>query len=474
MTVPPPANHDLMRLTSIATLLAAVLLVAAILVPGRFAVPSAASIETPRLIVLVTIDALRADRLGAYGYSRPTSPHIDAFARESIVVEHAIAQAPYTKASIASLMTGLYPTAHKTFTTAANIVDTMDGTVDGARGATDVLPENVTTLAEALHALGFETAALTTNPFLIRDFGFAQGFDRFDFISAEGFAPAEDVLDQAMRIIERHHRPLFLWVHLMEPHSPYAPAVAFERELPRLLPARPIPASFAIPDYLAPGGSHDARFFETMYEREIRNVDAAFGAFVGALRDQPAWRDTMLVLTSDHGEEFFEHGGLEHNRTLHDELVRVPLIMRVPGLDARRVASQAQLVDIMPTIVAFAGGDSVPEIHGHDLQPMLRGQPEGEEPAYSEIVGQQYAVRTRQWKLVVGPGEERALYALTRDPGEQHNLAPVHPRQVAAMEQLLERMVASAVKAGRRVTGATAPVDGATRRRLEALGYLQR
>jgi iduronate 2-sulfatase len=159
---------------------------------------------------------------------------------------------------------------------------------------------------------------------------------------------------------------------------------------------------------------------------------------------------------------------------LHDELVRVPLIMRVPGLASRHMASQVQLVDVMPTMVAIAGGHPVRGIHGHDLQPMLHGKPETEEPAYSEIVGQQYAVRTREWKLVAGPGEERALYALTRDPGEQHNLAPVHPRQVAAMEQVLERMVASAVKTGRRVNGATAPVDSATRRRLEALGYLQR
>jgi arylsulfatase len=474
MTVPLPDHYDLMRVTSIVTLVAAALLVAATLVPGRFAVPSAASIESPRLIVLVTIDALRADHLGVYGYSRPTSPHIDAFARESIVVEHAIAQAPYTKASIASLMTGLYPTAHKTFTTAANIVDTMDGRVDGPRGGTDVLPESVTTLAEALNARGYETAALTTNPFLIRDFGFAQGFDHFEFMSAEGFAAADDVLAQAMDLIERHEQPLFLWVHLMEPHSPYSPAVRFDRALPRLVPARPIPEDFAIPDYLAPGGSRDARFYETAYEHEIRNVDAAVGEFLGSLRKTRAWRDTTVVLTSDHGEEFFEHGGLEHNRTLHDELIRVPLIIRVPGLDARYVASQAQLVDVMPTLVAIAGGEPARGIHGHDLAPMLRGKREGEEPAYSEIVGQQYAVRTREWKLVAGPGDERALYALTRDPGEQHNLAPVHTRQVAAMEHVLERMVASAVKAGRRITGSTAPVDPATRRRLEALGYLQR
>ena len=424
--------------------------------------------------MLVTIDALRADHLGVYGYPRPTSPHIDAFARESIVVEEAIAQAPYTKASIASLMTGLYPTAHKTFTTAANIVDTMDGTVDGVRGATDVLPESVTTLAEALKARGYETIALTTNPFLIRDFGFAQGFDRFEFISADGFAAAADVLAHTLHVIEGQEEPLFVWVHLMEPHSPYSPAVPFERELPLLSPPRPIPPPFAIPDYLAPGGSRDARYYETLYDREIRNVDAAFGSFVDALREKPAWPGTVLVLTSDHGEEFFEHGGLEHNRTLYDELVRVPLIMRVPGLGSRRVSSQAQLIDLMPTIVAMAGGGAVPGIHGHDLRPVLHGEVSLEEPAYTEIVGHQYAVRTREWKFVAGPGQERELYALTRDPAEHHNLAPIHPRQVAAMEHVLERMVASAIKAGERFTGARAPVDPATRRRLEALGYLQR
>ena len=474
MPVPPPDRYDLMRLTSIVILLAAALLVAVTQLTGRFAAPSAASVESPRLIVLVTIDSLRADHLGVYGYDRPTSPNIDAFGREAIVVEHAIAQAPYTKASIASLMTGLYPTAHKTFSTSATFIDTMDGTVDGVRGATDVLPDSVTTLAESLKARGYDTAALTTNPFLIRDFGFAQGFDRFEFISAEGFASADDVLGEAAQLIEAQQQPLFLWIHLMEPHSPYSPAAAFERELPRLVPPRPIPPSFAIPDYLAPGGSRDARFYETMYDREIRNVDAAFGAFLEWLRENSAWDDTVLVLTSDHGEEFFEHGGLEHNRTLHDELVRVPLILRIPGFDPRHVGSQAQLVDLMPTLLALADAHAPRGVHGRDLRPMLRGTPEPDEPAYSEIVGQQYAVRTREWKLVAGPGDERALYALTRDPGEHHNLAPVHSRQVAAMANVLERMVASAVNAGRQVNGATAPVDAATRRRLEALGYLQR
>jgi arylsulfatase A-like enzyme len=472
MDVPPPDRYDLMRFPVVVLAIAAALVAVAVLA-DRFAAPPSFAADAPGLIVLVTIDALRADHLGVYGYARPTSPNIDAFARQSLVIEHAISQAPYTKASIASLMTGLYPTTHKTYTTAANIVDAMDGRVDGVRGATDVLPESVTTLAEALKTRGYGTAALTTNPFLIPDFGFAQGFDRFEFISHEGFAEADDVLERALRVIDEREQPLFLWVHLMEPHSPYAPRQAFERELPRLVPPRPIPETVTIPPYLASGGSRDARWYETLYDREIRNVDAAFGVFISRLQKDPAWGEAIVVLTSDHGEEFFEHGGLEHNATLYDELVRVPLIMRVPALGARHVASQAQLVDVMPTIVALAGG-AVAAIHGQDLRPMLRGEARAIEPAYSEIVGRQYATRTPEWKFVAGPGDERALFALTRDPSEQHNMAAVHPRQVAAMEHVLERMIASAVNAGRRIAGATAPVDDATMRRLEALGYVQR
>jgi hypothetical protein len=289
METPPPARNALMRLSSAVVLVAVAVLLGAALIPSHFAAPSAANIPPSRLLVLVTIDALRADHLGIYGYARPTSPFIDAFAREALVIEDAIAQAPYTKASIASLMTGLYPTAHKTYTTAASVADTMDGAVDGARGQTDVLPGGVTTLAEALKAIGYATAAITTNPFLIRDFGFAQGFDTFEFVADGGFAPADTVLARALRIIGARAGPLFLWVHLMEPHSPYEPGDTYARALPQLLPERPIPLSTVVPDYLAVTHSRDARYYETLYDREIRTVDAAFGYFLTALRQAPAW-----------------------------------------------------------------------------------------------------------------------------------------------------------------------------------------
>jgi len=463
-----------MGLPRAAGLLAAAALISAALLFARSDshTPIAPRADAPRLVVLVTIDALRADHLGVYGYARPTSPNIDAFARESIVIEDAIAQAPYTKASVASLFTGLYPTAHKTYTVSATVADAMDGDVEGRLPTTDVLPSSVTTLAEALKACGYRTAAFATNPFLVDDFGFAQGFDTFEFIGGDDFAPAEQVLTRALNTIAAHARPLFVWVHLMEPHSPYKPEERFRRALPPILPARPIPADVSVPPYLAERRSGDLRVYQSLYDAEIRSVDAALGSFFDALRQRAAWNNTAIVLTSDHGEQFLEHGELEHSTALYDELIRVPLIVRVPGLEPRYVAAQAQLVDVMPTLLGVVGAPPLVGLHGQDLQPLLRGGRLPAEPAFAERVGEQYAVRTREWKLIAGPGTSRELYALTRDPGEQQSLA--HPRRIAEMESILARLMATAVKTASRITGETTPVDTTTRQKLEALGYVQR
>jgi arylsulfatase A-like enzyme len=460
-----------MRLSRAAAIVTAAGLISAGLLAARSASPTSGSSNAPPLIVLITIDALRADRLGVYGYDRPTSPHIDRLARESVVIGDAIAHAPYTKASVASLMTGLYPTAHKTFTVSASFADAMDGHVGRTLPTTDVLPASVTTLAEALKERGYATAAITSNPFLIADFGFAQGFDRFEFLGGGEVAVADAVLTRALDTVATATGPLFLWVHLMEPHSPYAPPEEHRRELPPVGPVRPIPADVQVPDYLAEQRSNDARVYESLYEAEIRSADAALGCFFDALRDRPAWRSTVVVITSDHGEQFLDHGGLEHNTNLYDELIRVPLIIRAPDATPRYVDAQAQLVDVLPTIVGLAGGRPINGINGQDLQPLLRGESLPPEPAYAELVGHQRAVRTREWKLIVGPGDNRELYALTRDPGEQFTVD--HPKQMAAMEEMLERISANAARLGSRISGATTSVDDETRRKLGALGYVQ-
>jgi len=460
----------------VATLVGALL--GAAFLPVRRATPaptSASALAPPRLIVLVTIDALRADHLGVYGYTRPTSPNIDAFARDAIVVEDAIAQAPYTKASIASLMTGLYPSAHKTYTTAYSVADAMRGSIEGTPPQTDVLPRAVTTMAEAFEAAGYATAAITTNPFLIADFGFAQGFEQFQFIagtssSDAAFAPADHVLDRALDLIDRSLSPMFLWVHLMEPHSPYTPPEFARRELPPIDPPVLVPPSVEIPQYIAVDGNRNVRLYESLYDGEIRAADAAFGTFVAALRARGRWQQTAVVLTADHGEQFMEHGGFEHNTNLYDELVHVPLIMHIPGLHPRFAPAQAQLIDVMPTLLALAHERVPPAINGRDLGPMLRGEPGPQDAAFAEIVGQQSMVRTREWKLIT-TGEGSELYALARDPREQHPV--VYPKRTTELTQVLETIRLSALRAGEGIAGDTAPINLSTRRRLEALGYIQ-
>src|SRR6185295_1061170 len=175
-------------------------------------------------VILITVDALRADHLSLYGYAKLTSPVLDEFAGHAAVFTNAITQAPYTKAAIASLMSGLYPTSHQAVTTPIPFPETMTGRVTTAPMATDVLASSITTLAEAFHHEGYRPFGYTANPFLIAAFGFDQGFDHYQFFPGGDFAQATQVTNQALSDV-RHAgaRPIFLWLHLMEPHSPYAP-----------------------------------------------------------------------------------------------------------------------------------------------------------------------------------------------------------------------------------------------------------
>ena len=215
---------------------------------GMVPLPSAPRVQPD--ILLVTIDALRADHLSSYGYERLTSAAIDHFAGGAVRFDNAIAQAPYTKASVASIMTGLYPSAHKTVTASVPFPETMTGHPTTAAIVTDVLPGGVTTLAEGLHDAGYRTLGYTANPFLIEAFGFAQGFDPFRFYPGPDFAGAERLVADALDAMHLAHpaTPLFVWVHLMEPHSPYAaPAWTAGRSRATMGAPQPIAGQISIP-----------------------------------------------------------------------------------------------------------------------------------------------------------------------------------------------------------------------------------
>jgi arylsulfatase A-like enzyme len=424
-------------------------------------------------IFLITVDTLRATALGVYGYGRPTSPNIDAFARRAVVVSDAIAQAPYTKASMASMLTGLFPTSHKTYTAsiAPEAIVAGPGRHQTPR-TTDVLPDELLTLPEALEEAGYRTIALVTNPFLIREFGFGQGFDVHRFFATRDYERADAVLrEAAAHLPGPGSPPVFLWIHLMDPHNPYDPPARYRSMFPparppRLVPLEAIPPEIRLPDV------RDLHTYRARYDAEVRAADEALGRFFRELRARGLWDSSVVVLTSDHGEEFLEHGGMGHNTSLYDEQLRVPLILRIPGIAPRVARMQAQLVDLFPTLAGLAGAREPDVLHGGDLLPVLEGRTGAERYAFAEIVGVRFALRTLNWKFTSSLQGGKQLFDLRKDPGERHNVARAQVPRAARLEDVVARIVSMTIRDGERVPGRTVPMSPVVLERLRALGYL--
>jgi choline-sulfatase len=425
-------------------------------------------------VILVTIDALRADQVSAYGQPRLTSPMLDAFSAHATLFTNAITQAPFTKAAVASLMSGLYPTSHKAVTATVPFVEAMTGRPTTAAVETDILASSITTLAESFHADGYVTLGYTGNPFLIAPFGFAQGFDQFQFFPGGDFADANVIVDRALRDIARTpSRPLFLWVHLMEPHSPYAPPTWTQGLFPPTGRPRPIPVTSAPPFWLLKGSPWDLRAYVSRYDEEIAAVDVAVDSLFRGLAEERRLDEAVITVAADHGEEFLDHGGWEHGNTLYDELVHVPLMMRVPHTVMRRVEAQVQMIDLYPTLLQLAGVPPPVGIAGRSFVDLLSGGRESE-PAYTELPPRACAVRADGWKYIAFADAHEELYDLRTDPGELHNVAASESRRAATSRRLIDRHIAAALKIGETIGHEHAPVDPRVLEQLRALGYIER
>ncbi|MFW6051975.1 MAG: sulfatase-like hydrolase/transferase [Myxococcota bacterium] len=334
-------------------------------------------------VLLVTIDALRADHLGAYGYRRPVSPHIDALADDAVVFEQAYAAAPHSSYSLCSLMTSEY----------------LHEAVDLGR------PLPTATLPKALGEVGFRTAAFYTNGIFhtegervrrYRDDAF--GFDLHDHHDVGAERKTDDALAEVDRIVARGEPPSFLWVHYFDVHEPYRKTTFGTSPMDR-------------------------------YDSEIRAVDQALARLLREARGRLS-RDLIVVLTSDHGEEFRDHGGVYHGSSLYEEQVRVPLIVHAPGLEPRRVRAPVDLVDLGPTLLGMLGLPVPASMRGDDLRPLAVGTAETMGPAFAGVMRKRMVVKW-PYKLIAdlrfGLFE---LYDLSRDPGERQNLADREPEVV--------------------------------------------
>jgi arylsulfatase A-like enzyme len=396
-------------------------------------------------IVVILVDTLRRDRLTPYGYRRETSPEIARrLAGAGTVVEEAYSQAPWTLPSVVSLMTGRYP-----------------GELLGADMSAYGVPAGVMTTAERLGRAGYETAGFLANPTMHVGAGFERGFHTF-------YAPPADVewLRRHADDLNRHAlpwlaacqdqgRPFFLYLHYIDPHDPYDnPEVVGNRSPFEGEYRGPVAGDWVHGIYtgqiVLSDPARDVAHLSALYDSEVHYVDRAIGQVLASLRPE-VLANTLVVLTADHGEELFDHGGWKHGQTLYEEQIHVPLIWRWDGHipAGRRLAGTVRLLDVAPTLAAAAGAAPDPGWEGLDLLPVLTGAaPLAERPAFAEglssgplraaaVLGrmklmvfnraERFApadeLQAHLWRQDLGRLARVELYDLARDPGERHNLA---------------------------------------------------
>jgi arylsulfatase A-like enzyme len=484
-------------------------------------------------LLLITVDALRADHLGCLGYARGLSPHIDRLASEGVLFSQAIAHGPRSPASFPAILASMYQDA----------------------GAEHGLPAGATTLAQVLNRRGYDTAGFCAgNVYLSRYFGYQCGFDEFqDFLTIEpGSEPPErrgsgqlaplrssvrrfledsgrydapfllfssalrgkkNIADMAKSedvhpfeggetlneealvwLAQPREGPFFLWLHYMDVHFPYLPRVA------HLRPADHGRFALSLLCLFFRRYAYPRRVLVDLYDDRIRDVDRILGQLLERLQAGGFLQDTVVILTADHGEEFREHGGWVHGAKLYDELLRVPLLLKGPGLPRGAVIpEQVGLIDLAPTALDLLGlTDKVDTFQGDSFLPWLRGDRDGppEEFVYSgevhvggrwpPIWGEDHkdkplyrirSCRSEGWKYIWDEeGDQEELYDLGLDPGERSNLAGVQPErlrqfQMAAREHFAALDAVEPAAVGARDILLTPEEEEELIQRLRSLGY---
>ncbi|MCB1008514.1 MAG: sulfatase [Acidobacteria bacterium] len=439
--------------------------------PGGSPVPAAA--KRPNVLVYL-VDTLRADHVGAYGYGKPTTPALDAVARQGIVCAAARAQSSWTRPTVATILTGLHPITH-------NTMDKLQR-----------LPEEIETLPERLQAAGYRTGYVTTNANVSGKFGFRQGTEMFLYLTDRrggrpGKADAGRVNEAAIRWLEslEGEAPFFLYLHTVDPHAPYLPdepyrsrfvpdlddeGLGLRRSLARLERGQ-VEASERTMAQLA-----------GLYDAEIAGNDAAFGELVEYLKRAGLWDSTLVLFVADHGEEFLDHGKMEHGRTLYEEQLRVPMVWKLPngGGAGRRIETPVEQIDVAPTILEAAGIDRPAGLPGRSLWAALAtGAPLDERPSVALLDRLSYAyeaVYHRGFKLIrridrtvyrERPLEQ--LFDLGLDPFERLDRERELPVHRALLESKLRALRAAL---GPTLTPGEAELDPELERTLRALGYI--
>jgi arylsulfatase A-like enzyme len=439
-----------------------------------------------RRVILISIDTLRADHLGCYGYRKNTTPHADALAADGALFTDAYAPSSWTLPSHVSLLTSLSCFRH------------------GVNLDTDRMEETLPTLADVLRSEGFLCAAVTGGGFLSPVFGFSKGFDVYKQAETSLWTSdaAGQVSSAAADWIEANKdRDFFLFVHTYQPHDPYIPPAPYDtkfQDAPTSLKMINLGGHLGGPrGIFKPLPEAERRAIVGLYDGEVGYTDAALvGALTAKLKALGLYDDTLIVLTSDHGEEFYEHGIWLHGHSLYDESLKVPLIIKFPGSKFRRkrIGSVVRLVDVMPTVMeAFGIKAGEFDIDGRGLLDVLRGREKKDRAVLAHLAGgvlnnsvpartsltdgrtkvilnRPYDAASAGFFLFPPPAvPEVEAYDLAADPGERTDVA-ARKAQAAGRLVVLMRELESK---GRAPTGHKTEIDVETEEKLRALGYIR-
>jgi len=428
---------------------------------------SCAPTPPPRNLILISIDTLRADRLGCYGYDRPTTPFLDRQAHAGVLCADASSTSSWTYPSHASMFTGLYP---------------------GRNGATDLrqrLRKEVPSLAEWLVARGYRAAGVVSST-LFQGYGLERGFERLEYVDPGGPEPSEVTVKASawLDAVDRT-QPFFFLIHYLDPHSDYASLPEFEAPFVRPYEGPATGKSEQLFEHVRGYlrfSDEDARHLSDLYDAGVRQQDAELEKLFAHLEALGLLEDSVVVLTSDHGEEFLEHGGVMHGLAQFEESVRVPLLFFGAGVPRDvRLSVPVSLVDVVPTVLELLGVEPPPELDGISLVPLFR-DPHGKRPeralyieadmdppgptARTMVPGDDLAIRRGRFKLVLDPATDAArLYDLEADPRETADATAAHPELARALEAELRSFRST------HRPGAASELTAEDLRKLEELGY---
>jgi arylsulfatase A-like enzyme len=429
-------------------------------------------------VIFILVDALRADGLSCYGNPNSTSPALDAYCRRGMRFSNAFSQSSHTKISVASFFTGLIPPSNGV-RSAGKPVEGLD---PDARVKSDVLSPELDTMAEMFGLHGYATGAVFTNPHLVTKMGFGQGFQYYDFL---GFRERADVVNLAVTrwLAEAGSAPFFLYIHYMDIHAPYDPPPAYEQLFTAGLARTDI--VYKNGPYRRGATPEQVAYSRAVYDGQIRYWDDELKALLSEIDRLGRSENLLVIITSDHGDEFYEHGGFGHGYTCYGEVLHIPLILVwpevIPGQSVRH--DTVSLIDLLPTLAHLVGIDtSGSGLQGRDLfaggweeprpWPGFLRKPEPS-PVYAETCMGKVprSLTAGDRKVIYNETRDTfEFYNLTDDPREKRSLDPFSVDGGADLVLRLDSLMNRSPAVG---PAPEVELDSSTARDLKSLGYLQ-